>query len=198
MIWSLIRRKGMDAIVRSHERELMESIKILKGMDAAEIASTLLFAADLRNKHESLRDDLLDLAALCQERHKWVPFQLSQAVKQLQSQRDFGTAGALVIWLHTARAAQFPQVRYLAKEMWRELERGFPLMPSALMHIEENGLCLDVRRGQEFPAGLDPHDRLAPDANIVRHTGQAASRNRSRKIDFGDCAPLLQPSVPNP
>jgi hypothetical protein len=157
MIWSLIRQRGVDAIVRSHERDLVEAIKILKGMDAAEIACTLLFAADQRNKHESLRDDLLDLAELCQERHKLVPFQLSQAVKQLQSQRDFRTAGALAIWLHTARAAQFPQVRYLAKEMWRQLERGFPLMPSALMHIEENGLRLDVTRGREFPAGLDPH-----------------------------------------
>jgi hypothetical protein len=149
MIWSLIRRKGLDAIVRSHERDLMEAIKILKGMDAEEIAVSLLFAADLRNRYETLRDDLLDLGQLCQERHKGVPFQLSQMIQKSQSQRD---------WLHTSRAAQFPQVRYLAKEMWRELERGFPLLSDVLLHIEGNfGLHLDVRGAQRFPVGLDPH-----------------------------------------
>jgi hypothetical protein len=142
MIWSLIRRKGLDAIVRSHERDLMEAIKILKGMDAEEIAVSLLFAADLRNRYETLRDDLLDLGQLCQERHKGVPFQLSQMIQKSQSQRD---------WLHTSRAAQFPQVRYLAKEMWRELERGFPLLSDVLLHIEGNfGLHLDVRGAQRF------------------------------------------------
>jgi hypothetical protein len=80
MIWSLIRRKGLHAIGRSHERDLMEAIKILKGMDAEEIAVSLLFAADLRNRHETLRDDLLDLGQLCQKRHKGVPFQLSQMI----------------------------------------------------------------------------------------------------------------------
>jgi hypothetical protein len=159
MIWSLIRRKVLDAIVRSHERDHMEAIKILKGMDAEEIAVSLLFAADLRNRHETLRDDLLDLGQLCQERHKGVPFQLSQTIQKSQSQRDYTTAGALAIWLHTSRAAQFPQVRYLAKEMWRELERGFPLLSEVLLHIEGNvGLRLDVRGAHRFPVGLDPHD----------------------------------------
>jgi hypothetical protein len=84
---------------------------------------------------------------------EWLLLELSKVTENMLRQ-----PGALAIWLHTSRAALFPQVRYLAKEMWRELERGFPLLSDVLLHIEGNfGLHLDVRGAQRFPVGLDPH-----------------------------------------
>jgi hypothetical protein len=87
-----------------------------------------------------------------------LPFKLSQLVLQLQKQKLYSYAGAVMVWLHTVRSAQHPQVRYLVKEMWRELERGFPFVSLAAEEIERiEHRTLIIDRATEFPAGLNPH-----------------------------------------
>jgi hypothetical protein len=140
------------------ERDLNEVISLIKGMDAEEIAVVLALAADFRNSDANLRESLLDIYRLCGKDYMMLPFELSQLVKQLQQQKKYSDAGAVMVWLHTVRCAQHPQVRYLAKQMWGELERGFPLISLAAQEIERiEHRTLIIDRATEFPEGLNPH-----------------------------------------
>jgi hypothetical protein len=141
----------------SYEKDINTTIRFLNGMDAAEVGLLLAIAADARNSTSRLSEVLLDLHAMAGPDAGWLPHQLNQKIKDCQHQRLFT---AWMIWLHTARAAQEPQLRYLAKEMWRELERGFPYLDEVareLLNIHHRSLV--ITRGAEFPEGLDPHAR---------------------------------------
>jgi hypothetical protein len=41
-----------------------------------------------------------------------------------------------MVWLHTLRCLTTPELRDLGRQMWQELERGFPHTPEALARIE--------------------------------------------------------------
>jgi hypothetical protein len=137
---------------------LNEVITRIKGMDDAEIGLVMALAADVRNAMPVLKEALLDLHALTGPHCAMLPFQMSQKVQELQRQQRYSDAAAWMVWVHTARAAQDQQLRYLVKQMWRELERGFPYVKDCASAFEAAGNgALVITRGTEFPVGLNPH-----------------------------------------
>jgi hypothetical protein len=157
-IGDFIKRTGLRAVYRSYERDLNEVIARIKGMDAAEIGLVLAVAADVRNAVPVLNETLFDLHALAGPDSMMLPLQMSQRIQELQRQKLFVAAAAWMVWLHTVHAAQHQQLRYLAKQMWGELERGFPYVEDCAQEFEAvgNGTLVTIR-GTEFPAGLNPH-----------------------------------------
>jgi hypothetical protein len=113
---------GLRAVYRSHEQDLNDVITRIKGMDDAEIGLVMALAADVRNAMPLLKEALLDLHVLTGPDCAMLPFQMSQKVHELQRQQRYSDAAASMVWLHTARAAQDQQLRYLVNQMWRELE----------------------------------------------------------------------------
>ena len=51
---------------------------------------------------------------------------LVKTIKELQKSGALSSAAGLMLWLHTARSALFPELRYTAKRMWEQLERCGP------------------------------------------------------------------------
>ena len=50
---------------------------------------------------------------------------LSKTLKSLQSDSSFALASGMMVWLHSIRAYRYPEIRFYAREMWKELQRGF-------------------------------------------------------------------------
>lgn len=62
-----------------------------------------------------------------------------------------------MVWLHTFRSAARLELRSLGREMWKELERGFPYIEeSAMLFWELTGRKLDIDGATSFPIGLTP------------------------------------------
>jgi hypothetical protein len=41
-----------------------------------------------------------------------------------KAEERFAEATAAMVWVHSLRALSFPEIRYLGREMWQQLERG--------------------------------------------------------------------------
>jgi hypothetical protein len=158
--WETTRRRR-EWLARSrpvHERDLNKTITLIRGMDPAEIGLVLAVAADARNGKTTLNDALLDLYALEGQIGAMWSFVMSRRIQEFQRQNHYLDAAAWTIWLHTVRAAEDRQLRYLAKQMWSELERGFPYVEDCAREYEAAGKgTLMIVRGTEFPKGLNPH-----------------------------------------
>jgi hypothetical protein len=116
-------------------------------------------AADLRNTMPNLGPALLDIEQIRHPDYMMLAFTLSRKIKELQAEGNAHAAAGLMVWLHTARAATDSQLRYLAKDMWAELERGFPFVDEAAEDIEMLvGKRPNVVGAAFFPLGLNPHE----------------------------------------
>jgi hypothetical protein len=88
------------------------------GLVAAQVART---SAAMNEEGIDLHDPHATL--LKRPRILW---DLTTAVIELQKQGRQVQAPGLLVWVHTLRAEARLELRYLAKEMWQQLERGFP------------------------------------------------------------------------
>ena len=70
-----------------------------------------------------------------------------------------------MVWVHTLRALDRPELRSLGRSMWRELARGFPYVEEVAgdaygifgMHFETRGFG-------KFPTGLTPEPQQSAEA----------------------------------
>ena len=53
-------------------------------------------------------------------------WRLAREVQDLQAKKEFTSAAAIIIWLHSLRTMSDLKLRPLGRELWRELARGFP------------------------------------------------------------------------
>jgi hypothetical protein len=81
---------------------------------------------------------------------------LSGMVRQFQKMGQPSDAAGTMVWLHSMRALGFPEVRELGRDMWKELQRGFPYVSDALSDIEALG-------GNQVPAGADTACTFVPE-----------------------------------
>lgn len=122
-------------------------LEVLKGAGQGEIdlfASAVMFwrAFYLTRRGIDL-DDVISISssepAFCMN--------LLSSIKQLQKSGAQSSSAGLMLWLHTARSARQPELRYTAKRMWEQLER---CGPSGYALAEE--MCLAQNLG--FSRGL--------------------------------------------
>jgi hypothetical protein len=112
-------------ILRAATDEIMQFLLQLRGFDRAEIGLVAAQAAHVaRHFKLAIGLDLLEPQMTMLQ----VPGALrviTEAVLTLQRQGEPFRAPGFMVWVHTLRAEQRPEIRYLAKEMWSQLERGF-------------------------------------------------------------------------
>jgi hypothetical protein len=74
--------------------------------------------------------------------------ELSRIVLSLQRSGRAMRAPGIMVWVHTLRAEQRIELRHLAKQMWGEIERGFPHALDASWDFERlTGKCIPVLPG---------------------------------------------------
>ncbi|MEH2468846.1 hypothetical protein V1281_001898 [Nitrobacteraceae bacterium AZCC 2161] len=140
------------------ERDLDEAIARVRGLDAGEVAFLVVLATDFRNLAvPDLKLPLLDFHELTQPRHAATPLKLSMMAKHAQKAGNLPFAASIMVWIHTARAAQDQRLRYKAKLLWSELSRGFPYLRNAeLEFLDMFGRSPSIFNAGRFPDGLDP------------------------------------------
>jgi hypothetical protein len=78
-------------------------------------------------------------------------------VREFQKIGQPSDAAGTMVWLHSMRALAFPEVRELGRDMWKELQRGFPYVSDALSAIE-------ALTGNSLPTGADTACTFVPEA----------------------------------
>lgn len=142
--------------LRVQKSELSSFTNQLSQMDSDEIGMVVALVADSRNRLEKvgfLLGDPIGTHAFKPE----TPSALNGMIQSLQAEGRLQEAAALMVWLHTARVGARLELRPLARQMWGQLERGFPYAKDAsigLMRILFRTIQLEGY--DQFPKGLSP------------------------------------------
>lgn len=93
----------------------------------------------------------------CNKSDPYLLMSLSRAASECQANGNFGAASRLMLWVHTLRSAESPELYFLGRHIWAQLSRGFPYAEAAAFdYFQETGKFLYLTRLGEFPDGLGP------------------------------------------
>jgi hypothetical protein len=156
------KRKLEVASASAMKDDIGRFIAGLRGADDYEIGSMIVLANSLRIKLLNMgkipeaaldfsipRDDDTQLQCdLCS-------VTLANAIKQFQKMGQPTDAFSAMVWLHSVRALNIPEIRGLGREMWGQLSRGFPYVDEPLWEMK--GLV-----GDRLPVGLEHELMFVP------------------------------------
>lgn len=147
------------------EKELHQFITRVKGLDDIEVGSLMAYATAFRNmldiglEHDLGRKisilDPFTLAAACPD----LIFRLHRMIKIFQKQGKYVESSGAMIWLHTLRAAENPDLRLACREMWEELQRGFPYVTGFQQELDRTcDFPVFLVKYDQFPEGMEPRN----------------------------------------
>jgi len=138
------------------KNELASFVGNLKTMDAAELGYALAIATHFRHGMEADGHEVMDPIVYTAKNPGFALY-LSRMIASAQKAGRTQEAAGLMIWLHTMRAGIRLELRPLGREMWQELERGFPFVHKAVLEgLPISANQPNVSGANEFPAGLNP------------------------------------------
>ncbi|ANC03987.1 hypothetical protein AB688_18470 [Pseudomonas putida] len=142
--------------LKTQRKEMSAFVDQLAGMDGKEIGFLVAVATHQRNVLEEdgfrLMDPLVDYPM-----NPTVALRLGGIIREYQKAKQPSDAAGTMIWLHTMRVGGRHELRPLAREMWRQLSRGFPYVEESAFEIMRLTLKLPKTSGYDrFPAGLTP------------------------------------------
>lgn len=146
----------LSRYLRIQESEISSFTAQLSQMDSAEIGVVVALTADTRNRLEDA-GFLLSDPIVAYTINPETPSALSGMIKTLQAEGRLQEAAAVMVWLHTSRVGARLELRPLARQMWGQLERGFPHAEDAsmsLMRVFFRPIRIDGY--DQFPKGLSP------------------------------------------
>lgn len=91
-----------------------------------------------------------------------IPIYLGNAINEYQRIQEPTHAAATMVWLHSIRAIQNPELRVIGRNMWGEIRRGFLNIDEQIEVLESLGYDLrsDITMHASFiPPGLEPEWR---------------------------------------
>lgn len=138
--------------------EALHFLEMLKGANSdvvADVAAKTMLAAAIFKEQTGY--DLYEVAFWADE-FPSATIKIGAEVKQFQREGKPQNAVGFMVWLHTARAASFPELKATARQIWNELDRA-PEEHEAfrrLIEISANGdLHLQSHAGQR-PVDFEP------------------------------------------
>ncbi|WP_443692036.1 hypothetical protein ACRZ5O_22670 [Pseudomonas protegens] len=142
--------------LRSQGRDMQAFVDQLKCMDSKEIGFLLVLATHQRNMFQDdgvrLMDPLVDYPM-----NPAIALRLGGIIREYQRTKQPSDAAGTMVWLHTIRVGGQHGLRPIAREMWRQLSRGFPHVEEAAFEIMRLTLKVPRTTGyDQFPAGLTP------------------------------------------
>lgn len=141
---------------RLHTREIADYLVRLRGLSDTELGLVVVTAAHLRNSSGAVGLRLLDPALALSERPD-LALLISRHIGKAQKNGRMHDAAGWFVWLHTLRAEQRLELKAAAREMWAELERGFPHMDGGVStFISAFGTVPDTTNADVFPVGFEP------------------------------------------
>lgn len=178
-------------ISRRYDGEITKYLTSLKGMDNGDLGGVLMIATHVRNTLEpKYNTSLLEPFNIVQNQ----PFLLttiSNAIKIEQKNKNLTFASGLMVWLHTLRGAFNPEIRYKAKLMWAELERGKPYVEQiyndTYIHFKTlSKIDLNIEGFNETPIGFsfNGQERISSKLRDMQILEALKKANPKRKMTF--------------
>jgi hypothetical protein len=131
--------------------EALKFLQMLKGANSevvAEVAAKAMLTAAIFKEQTGYN---LYEVAFWVDGFPSAAAKLGAEVKQFQREGRPEHAVGFMVWLHTTRAAAFPELKAVARQIWDELERAEP-GHEAFRRVEKaseiGGLNLQIRPGQ--------------------------------------------------
>ncbi len=162
MIGNWFKRKIQIASVKTATEDLERFLKSLRGTSDEEIGMLVVVATMIRvnlRKGGRLPDDYLRIPARG-DGSAHAPLYLSRLIRTFQKIDQPTDASGAMVWLHTLRSLAFPELRVLGREMWGELQRGFPYVERSFSEFEamtNSPVSAEVRKEARFlPSDLAP------------------------------------------
>ena len=180
-----LKKKIENASTDAMANDLQRFIRSLQGADDKEIATMLVVANIVRLnllQMGKIPEAALDLSIY---RDKDTEMQcdmctigVNSIIKQFQSLNQPSDALGAMIWLHSVRALNVPELRILGKSMWAELSRGFPYLEDAVQQMRDViGTRVPPNIDDEVsfvPNGLEPQDRPTKQAAALKGSSSNA------------------------
>ena len=147
-----LKRKAYEIGVASAEKEIVSYIGTLKGMDDDDMGVILAGAQVHRIKMED--GGYIPISIFNSAGYSWElsleQAKLQQKISLLRSSGNIEAFNHSVCWLHSLRAINMPQIRYLGKEMWVHLLRGSDSAQDALQFLESRWGAVPERARREL------------------------------------------------
>jgi hypothetical protein len=151
-------KKMMGKLFTGMMRRQMETfLTRLEGMDGDEVGGVVLMALDISSQFKKTTSADLFEPAICVENNASLIVQLSARAEKMEREGQPMLAVGLAVWVHTLRAMTEGDLRGLGRQVWGELERGFPHVEQAKDDMLKTiGLDIDLSDFGKFPTGLTP------------------------------------------
>ena len=149
-----LKRKAELKIISTMEEDINRLILGLKGGSPSEVGMVVVFTNHWRNVLEKQFNWNLDHPDLVALAEIGVAFRINRMARTVQKEEP-ATAAGLMVWLHTIRASETPEIRVLGREMWAQLARGIPYAEEAadgIFHVF--GIRLNTTGVQRIPTNL--------------------------------------------
>lgn len=138
MLRKWLKRRFELTAIKFGRQDLERFIDTLRGQSEAEVATVVAVAAVIRMRLREvghLPDEVLQVTAMQEYEQAMVQRRISRLVRRFQSDHEYIDAAGAMVWLHTLRSLSRPELRFLGRQMWQQLERGFARTPEALAQI---------------------------------------------------------------
>ena len=177
MFGSWRKRRAQLNAVRDATADLERFVLSLKGQSADELGMLVAIAAVIRmnmRQEGRLPDEALGVGVpLSDDQQDAIQANMSRLTREWQKMNQPTDAAGGMVWLHSLRASRYPEVRLLGRQMWGELQRGFPTAFQAFDFIEkatQKPLPLGCLQASQFiPVGLEPFEKGNPASEVGEH-----------------------------
>ena len=128
-----LRRKIGNWATDSQREDLERFVVSLRGQDPEELGTVVLMATVVRLNlgPKTLPITALEGLATGTDQEVMAPLMLNRLIRELQQQGSLPQAAGAMVWLHSVRAINAPELRLLGRQMWGELVRGFAFVNEA-------------------------------------------------------------------
>jgi len=141
---------------RRQKSEIQSVISILAEMSKDEMAELLVVTHHVKVGMQLEGNNVMSPFDLIIKRPDF-PLLLVNLVKKYKQEGNTTASAAFMVWAHTMRAAVRPELLPLARQMWRELSRGFDYVDLAAAHLSIKLMTeFDVAGATDYPSGFDP------------------------------------------
>jgi hypothetical protein len=152
-----LERKFYNWGIGAQKREIDPWLDNLRSVNGDEVGTLLAVATHIRHGLElRLGVDLLD-PILTHTAKPDLIFELHRIVKHCQSTGQQSDAAGVMVWLFTLRCGAALELRQRGRELWKELQRGYPHVKEAADSLGAlSGKTINIDGFDRIPIGLEP------------------------------------------
>lgn len=148
-----LKRKAQIAATSAMRADVDRFILALRGADPHEVGGVLACTYHWMHKLNELYGWDLRQPYVVDSQDPAVAIKINRLLREVQ-QRQQVLAPGLMVWLHTVRATQTPELRVTGREMWTLLLRGSPHLREGAEMFALYGMQLDRSRAGQVPDNL--------------------------------------------